>query len=116
MTGEFSAVANIRDFADSPLKVVEVEGREILIAKAGDEYLAAGNRCPHMSGHLSYGTLEGSVIKCYAHGRRFDLRNGNPQTSGLGKLLGGHGLTTYEVKLQGEEILVSTTPRPAGTA
>ena len=113
MNQEFIAVAVTQDFEDSPLKVVEANGREILIAKVGDEYLATGNRCPHMGSNLSYGTREGSVIKCYAHGRRFDLRDGSPQGHGLSKLLGGRGLTTYEVKIEGDKIMLSTTPRTA---
>lgn len=112
MSQDFVSAANVKDFNDSPMKVVEVNGKEVLIAKIGEEYLATSNRCPHMGGNLSYGTLEGSVIKCYAHGRRFDLRDGSPQTSGLSKLLGGSHLPAYEVKIEGDEIMVATAPRP----
>jgi nitrite reductase/ring-hydroxylating ferredoxin subunit len=114
MSQDFSAVAHVDDFKDAPLQVVESGGKEILIAKIGDEYLAVGNRCPHMGAKLSNGSLEGRIIKCYAHGRRFDLRDGSPQGHGLGKLLGGHGLRTYEVKLDGDRIMLSTTPRQPG--
>ncbi len=47
------------EFADGTMKRVPVSGREVLIARAGNKYYAADNRCPHMGGDLSQGKLEG---------------------------------------------------------
>ena len=107
-------VARITDFDDDPMKVVDLGGREVLIAKTEGNYYATSNRCPHMGGNLSYGSLDGTTLKCYAHGRRFDLRDGSPVSHGLGRLVGGHGLTTYGIRIAGDRVLVSPEPYGSG--
>ena len=40
-------VANTDELKDVGMKSVKVEGREILLARVGDKFYAANNRCPH---------------------------------------------------------------------
>jgi len=61
-------VGNSRDFAEGTMKEVVIEGREILLARVGDSYYAASNRCPHMGAKLSDGSIEGTVVTCPRHG------------------------------------------------
>jgi 3-phenylpropionate/trans-cinnamate dioxygenase ferredoxin subunit len=56
---------------------VSVGGREILVARVGDRYYSADNRCPHMGGNLSQGTLEGTILTCPRHHSQFDLTDGH---------------------------------------
>lgn len=85
--GRFVEVSRTGELADGTMKEVVVEGRKILLARVGDRYYAADNRCPHMGGRLSEGTLEGVVVTCPRHGSQFDLSSG-----GVVRWLKGPGL------------------------
>ncbi len=74
---EWKEVANVNDFQPGTLKAITVDGHEYLIARIGDQYYAADNRCPHMGGNLSHGKLEGTVITCPRHKSQFDLKDGH---------------------------------------
>ena len=73
---KFIEVAKIEELKSGTMKMVMVEGREILLARAGDKYYAADSRCPHMKGDSSQGKLEGTVVTCPLHGSQFDISNG----------------------------------------
>ena len=103
------------ELQEGTMKDVTVNGREILLAKAGGNYYASDNRCPHMGGKLSKGKLEGTVVTCPLHGSQFDLRNGQVvrwlKGSGLlskvGKILKSpRQLTTYKVRVEDDNILI----------
>ena len=103
------------ELEDGAMKEVLVQGRAVLLARIGDRYYAADNRCPHMGGKLSRGKLEGTVVTCPLHGSQFDLRNGEVvrwlKGSGLlskiGKALKSpKSLTTYSVKIEDDAIVV----------
>lgn len=107
------------ELADGTMKQVIVEKREILVARVGDRYYAADNRCPHMGAPLSDGTLEGTVVTCPRHGSRFDLINGQVvqwlKTSGListvsKALKPPRPLKVYQIKVEGDWILVEFQP------
>lgn len=99
---------------DGELKKVDVIGHEFLIARIGDNYYVSDNKCPHMGGNLSMGTLEGTVITCPRHHSQFDLTDGHvirwTDWKGL-KLIGAkilkspRNLKTYTVKIDGDKIL-----------
>lgn len=70
-------VAKSGELAEGTMKEVLTQGHEILLARVGDKYYAANNRCPHMGGKLSQGKLEGTVVTCPRHGAQFDLSDGH---------------------------------------
>ena len=104
------------DLNDGELKMVDIEGHEILIARVGDNYYASDNRCPHMGGNLSKGKLEGTLITCPRHHSQFDLVDGHvvhwTDWTGI-KLLASkifkspRNLKTYEVKIEGDNIMAN---------
>lgn len=113
--GEFIEVSKIDELKDGTMKAVNVAGREILIARVGDKYYAADNRCPHMGGKLSRGKLEGTVVTCPLHRSQFDLKSGQVvrwlKGSGLllmvGKVLKApRPLAIYGVKIEDDRILI----------
>ena len=112
--GEFTEVSKMDELKNGTMKAVNVEGRQILLARVGDKYYAVGNRCPHMKGDLSRGKLEGTVITCPVHGSQFDISNGQVVrwlkgglTSKLGKTLKlSRNLTVYSVKVEDGKVLV----------
>ncbi len=106
------------DLGPGQMKEVSIEGRELLLARVGDDYLLADNRCPHMGGNLSQGSLDGTVVTCPRHGSRFDLRDGHVVrwtgegligtglVSALGKLVKPpRALRVYSVKTEDGKIL-----------
>ena len=115
--GSFVEAGKTSEFEDGTRKKVLVQGHEILLARVGDRYFAADNRCPHMGGDLSKGKLEGTVVTCPRHSSRFDLKDGRVvrwmKGSGLFTAIGKalkppRPLKTYEVKIKGDTILVET--------
>lgn len=111
----FVTVAKVNELKDGTLKEVLVQGREILLAKAGGKYYAADNRCPHLGGKLSQGKLAGTVITCPRHGSQFDLTDGRvilwTNWSGLlakvsQVLKAPRPLQVYQVKVEDDNLLV----------
>ncbi|HUW15665.1 MAG TPA: Rieske (2Fe-2S) protein, partial [Actinomycetes bacterium] len=48
-------VGSVSDFADGELLAVDAEGTSVVVARDGDTFCAARNRCPHMGFPLSRG-------------------------------------------------------------
>jgi nitrite reductase/ring-hydroxylating ferredoxin subunit len=112
---DFVKVAKVGEISDGTMKEVELQGRNLLLAMVSGRYYAANGRCPHMGGRLARGKLEGLVITCPLHGSRFDLSDGHVVRwlkgsgflSSLGKALKGpKSLDIYNVKVQGDSVLV----------
>ena len=70
-------IGKVGDLKSGEMKMVLIQGREILLARVGDVYYAADNRCRHMGGNLSRGKLEGTIVTCPRHGSQYDLRDGH---------------------------------------
>lgn len=108
-------VAPKDDLKTGEMKAVNVAGHEILLARVGDTYYAAENRCPHLGGKLAEGKLVGTVVTCPLHGSQFDLNDGKVIrwtnftgfASKLGKMLKSpRPLVAYKVKVEGDSVLV----------
>ncbi|HST64403.1 MAG TPA: non-heme iron oxygenase ferredoxin subunit, partial [Mycobacteriales bacterium] len=56
---------------------IEVEGRKVLLHRAGAEVRALDDLCSHAGALLSRGEVAGCVVTCPLHGSRFDLRDGH---------------------------------------
>jgi 3-phenylpropionate/trans-cinnamate dioxygenase ferredoxin component len=82
-----------------------VNGKRIAIVRdSAGEIHAIDDTCSHANVSLSEGDVEGSVIECWLHGSRFDLRSGNP--------IGPPATTpisVYPVKIDGGDVFVSVT-------
>jgi 3-phenylpropionate/trans-cinnamate dioxygenase ferredoxin component len=111
--GNFTKVGVTSDFTDGSKKKVAAGGQEILLARVGNNYYAIGNRCPHLNGDLSLGTLEGNIITCPRHKSQFDISNGQviKWTNWPGPLRtlsevvkAPQPLKTYKVKVEGNDI------------
>ena len=113
----FIEVSGGYEIKSGEMKLFNVAGREILLARSDDNFYAADNRCPHMGGKLSEGKLEGTVITCPLHHSQFDLTDGHvvrwTDWSGvklsLTKVLKSpRPIKTYKVKVEGDKVLVSS--------
>jgi nitrite reductase/ring-hydroxylating ferredoxin subunit len=85
-------VAPVGDIPPGGRKLVQVNGRAIVVFNLGGEYFALSDRCPHKGGPLSKGKLtgllessepgayrysrRGEIIRCPWHSWEFDIRTG----------------------------------------
>ena len=105
----------VDELADGAMKSISTKRGEFLLARVGDNYYAAANRCLHLKGKLDQGLLEGTVVTCPLHGSKFDLKNDK-----VVRWLGGAGvltrvgrvfksaqdLKTYPVEVKDAQILI----------
>lgn len=76
--------------------------REIVLARHGGQVFALAGICPHAYALLSDGFQNGSEIECPLHAAAFDLASGKCLVGPAGT----GDLTTYEVRIEGADILV----------
>ena len=85
-------VAPISDIPPGGRKLVEVNGRAVVVFNLAGEFFALNNRCPHKGGSLCHGKLSGlvqssepgeyrysrrgEIISCPWHSWEFDIRTG----------------------------------------
>lgn len=94
-------VANTSDIQSSQMKEVQLNGEAICIINIDEKYYAINNVCTHEGGPLADGKIDGYEVECPWHGSKFDVRTGevtNPPAS--------EPETTYEVKVDGNSILI----------
>jgi len=105
---EFVKVAEASEIPLGHMKMVKVEGKEILIANFDGNYYAIGDKCTHEGADLSKGKFEKNEVVCPWHKARFDVTNGKVtfQPKVLFRQLHLEDEPSYEVKLDGNSILV----------
>ena len=71
-------VARVDELPDGTRKLVEVNGREIMLLNVRGTYRALDVRCPHANGRLGDGKVveNGRRIECPLHKWKFDLQTG----------------------------------------
>ena len=70
------AVCNADELAPGQRKIVFVDGRGIALFNLDGELRAIDDACPHNGASLFAGRIDGSVLRCPAHGLAFDLLDG----------------------------------------
>lgn len=97
---------------------VEIDGDGIGLFRLGGRYYALGE-CPHESGPLSQGIIDGHTVTCPWHSARFDIRTGDCLESAFACRVDGNvsigaaasaealsNCKTYAVKTENGEIFV----------
>ena len=101
-------ITTVDEISIGEMKSFIIKDKEILIANVDGEFFAMDNRCSHMGGNLSEGTLEGDVVVCPRHGSRFNVRNGEaikgPKI--LVIRLATNSLGTYPLEIQENDIMI----------
>ena len=106
MSDEFVAVARLSQLPEGGTLRVRVDDNPVLLANVEGTVYACDDTCTHEDSSLYLGCLKGALISCTLHGSRFDVRTGEPQDPPASE-----PLATYAVRIEGDEILVSRTPR-----
>jgi 3-phenylpropionate/trans-cinnamate dioxygenase ferredoxin subunit len=106
----FVKVAQTSEIAPGSMKRLEHNGQEILLANVGGTFYAISERCTHLGGHLSRGTIQDGIVTCPRHGSRFDVRTG--QAVNGATILFLHmdvkNVRSYPVKIVGNDVLIDS--------
>ena len=109
---EFVKVAKVKEVPPGKLKAFEVNGNWICLANIGSMICAVDDTCTHMQVSLAEGEIvneDGKMcVMCSEHASLFDLKTG-----AVVRTPANGPLKTYDVKIEGDDITVSTEPRPA---
>ena len=69
MSGDnFVPAIDATELEDGSMKLVNVAGRDILLARIGDQVFGVSNICPCRGCLLSKGKIEDGVVTCPCHG------------------------------------------------
>jgi len=102
----FKKVAEVGEIPEGGVKHVMVHDKPIALCHVAGNFYAVNAVCPHMGGPLANGRLAGYVIACPWHDWTFDVR------TGLSDHPGGHSVSAYEVRVEGNDILVGWLKGP----
>ena len=97
----FVRVAAVGEVAPGEMISVDVDGEQVLLCNVEGDLFAVRDECTHECFPLSEGTLKGRSVVCLLHGARFDVKTGEVLA-----LPAYEAVTTYDVRVEGEDILV----------
>ncbi|MGC8488636.1 MAG: non-heme iron oxygenase ferredoxin subunit [Clostridia bacterium] len=97
----WQAVARAEEVLEGlPIQVL-VNGAEICLLRAGDDFFAIDNLCTHAEASLSEGAQDGRVLECPRHGGRFDI-----ETGAAVHYPAFAPVRTYPVRREGDTLLI----------
>ena len=99
-------VAKTSDLQPGEMKAVKVGRRIVGLANVDGEFLAFDDTCTHEEASLTEGEIFDDVVECPLHGAAFNLRTGAVESFPATR-----ALPIFEVRIDGDDIQVSTTPR-----
>lgn len=99
---EFRTVARAADVGPGEMKLVEIDGSEVVIANVEGAYFAFSNTCSHEGGPLVEGELDNDVVTCPWHFTPFNVRTGEAMEGGVTE----EPVATYEVRIEGDDIQI----------
>jgi len=88
-------VGGVDEVPSGRLRLVEVEGRRVVLARMGAAVYACDDVCAHQGGPLSQGKLTGHRLACPWHGWMYDVRTGDCVFPGRGARV-----ATYPVRVE----------------
>jgi nitrite reductase/ring-hydroxylating ferredoxin subunit len=96
----FISVSRVDELADGDVRLVEADGTRIALCRFKGQFFALSDFCPHLTGHLSEGTLDGDELVCPEHFWRFKVHSGR-----CVNVRGNHA-HTFPVKIIDDEVYV----------
>ena len=102
-------VGHAKDVRANEMRVFDVGGTKVNVARALGQLRAFDDTCPHMGCSLAKGRLEGTTVTCPCHGRQFDVVSG--------AVLHGPAqrpVQSRRVQVEGEDLLVEQTLTAVG--
>lgn len=91
---EFVKVCREEDVAEGQVVLVEADRTKVALCNRDGQFYALSNFCPHLTGNLGEGELDGDVLVCPEHGWRFKLTTGRCTT------MRGQSAHTFPVEIR----------------
>lgn len=103
----YKVLSNKDKLPEGRVQTVTAGHQGVCLTHFEGKFSALDNRCPHQGGPLGEGSIENGLLRCPWHGWDFDPCTGLPP--------GGYddGVTTFDVKEEGDAIYVGIPEEPA---
>ena len=98
---DFTQVATLDQLPSGTGSTVMVGDTSVALFNVGGTVYAINDACKHAGSSLGSGELNGKVVRCRAHGWKYDV------TTGYANGIDGFGVATYPVKVVNGNILVA---------
>jgi nitrite reductase/ring-hydroxylating ferredoxin subunit len=69
-------VCSSEELPNNSMKLINVQGSDILLCRSDERLYALNNSCPHRGASLSKSDIKGTKIICYMHDFEYDLNDG----------------------------------------
>jgi len=99
--GVFYPACSTGDVPKQMTKVVEVNGKKVLLVNDCGEFYALSPYCSHDGANMDADRVADHAIQCPRHGATFDVRDGS-----VIRMPAVFGLATYDVKVEDDTIHV----------
>lgn len=99
---EWKTVGRAGDVPEGQAITVDVGDKRLALAKVDGQIYAIDDVCTHDGGPLGEGEVDGYNLECPRHGATFDVRTGKAT-----RLPAAYPVSTYEVRVEGDEIQVN---------
>ena len=99
---ELVRVAGLSEVPQGEMKVVEVDGKPVVLANVDGQIYAFGGECTHRGGPLGEGDLDGDTVTCPWHAGEFNVKSGEV----LGPPPAGP-VPSYQVQVDGDDIKIA---------
>jgi nitrite reductase/ring-hydroxylating ferredoxin subunit len=96
----FTKLCKTSDVQSGAGKGIEINGKAIAVFNVDGKFYAINDVCGHRGGPLSEGEIDGTTVICPWHGWRYNV------TSGENELVPALPTEKYELKVEGDDILV----------
>ena len=72
----FVRVCRVDDLPDGAVRLLVADGTKLAVCRVGAAIHALSNYCPHLTGDLGAGKLDGDELVCPEHAWRFKVGSG----------------------------------------
>lgn len=97
---------NKKELQEGRVMTVTAGHKDLCLTHFQGEFTALDNKCPHQGGPLGEGSIENGQLRCPWHGWDFCPHGGDSTDF-------DDGLKTFQLKIEGESILVGLEEEPA---
>jgi len=105
----FVDVCALGDIPESRARIVTLSGERVAVFRYDGKVSAISNLCRHQNGPLGEGKVIDGCVTCPWHGYQYDPATGRAPKPFSEKV------PTFDVKLEGDRVLVHPRPHAAGT-
>ena len=105
----FYKVCSVDDIIEDRAKIFCIKEERIAVFKTKGKLFAVSNVCKHQNGPLGEGKVVDGCITCPWHGYQYLPHNGQSPPPFTEKV------STYDVKVNGNDVWLNPTPYPEGT-